>query len=937
MNRLPCSLILTVILPASATGADVRYSIRARLDEPSRTLDCTQQVFIFNSAPETLGSLRFHLYPNAFRSLSTKFARERQAAGLFDFSLSRPAERGFLALHRLTCSRAISHSDPTADELEVTIHPPLAPLDTVTLTFDFTVRLPFPFAGLGVRGRRFILNSWYPQLAFRDSSGWRAAGFSSAGGSGAYFADYEVRLTVPSDLRIAATGTLTAPAVEVELMKMPPGETRTNGCATKTLLFHAWEVPDFAWLAAPDLVLTQDSCWGINVNLFTQRRRQADWYEATERIRRIIWNYAHWYGPLSTGSLTVVDGSGLVPQDISLPGLVVIATRPNLYLRLLERSLAYGIAEQWFNVRPCPDPHSSTWLRSGLPAFSTLRHLEAEHGQDNLLNLPFSVPFLTGCSEEYLNLVLFGIAARAGLSRPADTERHELPTEPFGQDAFGRYQAGLQLRSLQRLLGERELDQSIRTYLSRNRQRCPSVADFLSVLPDTIRPLLLANPGFTDYSISGVRQSSALSLVEVRRSPGSPLPVDIEVHYSDGTVETLFWERTDSATSRTSLTLHGVHSKRHIARATINPACRLLEPNRWNNSWPCRWEIKPVFALPSLDAYQLFYGPYFWFDNYHGTQLGLWAQGRRFVDIGPISGAHMWTVSETYSTRIRDWHSNLTYSSPLTFISPRLRLRLAGDYSLISAGACARLELGLGRQFSLPRASLNLSFRLTELRDLRGRDMRAWRAGRLSELNFKSTHSSECRLLKRNSSLLIALGLPRLGSSHRYYKLSTEHNHTLRLDRRLSLTIRGFAGAIFGKVLPQEEFYLSGGLTPTDDEPVSLGYQGASSSQEHWHYDADANCRGYAGSYRHGRWAYGINIYLPGIGPVQPFIDIGNVAATPDETDFWPPRADAGLRLKLGPLYLDLPIWKSHPRPLERHLSLRWLMGLKISGLLDNH
>ncbi|MEO0073328.1 MAG: hypothetical protein ABIK43_01535 [candidate division WOR-3 bacterium] len=933
MNRHQLGLLMLLLTPA--IGSQVRYLIKARLDETSRTIDCTQQIFIPNSTGETLKSLCFHLYPNAFRSNATRFAKDREAAGVFDFSLARPSERGSLSLHRLTSSRTLTHSDPTGDELEVILTPPLAPSDTVTLFFDYTVKLPFPFANLGARGRRYVVSDWYPQLALYDSNGWYADGYSSAGGSPSFPADYEVCLTVSSDLRIAATGSLTAPVEELEIMKNPGRQTQIGSCSTKTLIFHARDVPSFAWVAAPDFILTQDSAWDIKFNLFTRHRICGEWSEAIEYIRRITWNYTCWYGTLNSGSLTVVDGNGLLAQDMSFPGLVIIATRPSPYLRVLERSLAYGIAEQWFNVQPNPDPKTSPWLRSGLPAFSTLRHLEAEYSQDNLLNLPFRMPLLAGLSEEYLSGVIFSLAASAGLSRSPQAGPDEFRTEPFALEAFRRYQAALQLRSLQRVIGESELDRCIRTYLNRNRQRSTRLADFLAVLPDTIHPLLLADPSLTDYSISKTRRAGSKVSFEVNRSSASPLPVDIEIRYSDGTREALVWQRSDSACLRATIVPTKPDTKRRVSSATINSAHRLLELNRWNNTTPCAWEIKPLFALPSLDAYQFFYGPYIWFDNYHGMQLGLWAQGRRFLGVEPFAGAHTWTVSETYSTRISDWHSSVTYQTPLTFVSPRLRLKLAGDYSLVSAGARAGLELNFGRRFRLPRASLNLTFRVVELRDLRGRDTRAWEAVRLSEINLKSTHSDECRLLKKNSVLLIAIAAPCFGSTYRYCKLSTEHDQTLRLNRHTAFRLRLFAGTVLGRIPRQEQFYLSGALVPTDDEPLSFGYQGTSSSQEHWHYDGHVNCRGYAGSYRHGRWAYGINLYLLQIGPIVPFVDIGNVAATLDETGFWPPRADAGIRLKLGPLYLDLPFWKSHPFFPERHFSFRWLLGLKVSGLFE--
>ncbi|OYD15140.1 hypothetical protein CH330_06500, partial [candidate division WOR-3 bacterium JGI_Cruoil_03_51_56] len=123
------------------------------------------------------------------------------------------------------------------------------------------------------------------------------------------------------------------------------------------------------------------------------------------------------------------------------------------------------------------------------------------------------------------------------------------------------------------------------------------------------------------------------------------------------------------------------------------------------------------------------------------------------------------------------------------------------------------------------------------------------------------------------------------------------------------------------------------GLVPNSAEPVSWGYQGMSSGQEHWHYNADVNCRGYAGEYQPGRFAYGLNIYLSLIPYLQPFFDIGNVGDTTN-SKFWNACMDAGIRLKLGPLYADFPFWRYQiNKPHE--FAFRWMLGLSLAGIGD--
>ncbi|MEO0051997.1 MAG: hypothetical protein ABIK11_05580, partial [candidate division WOR-3 bacterium] len=178
-------------------------------------------------------------------------------------------------------------------------------------------------------------------------------------------------------------------------------------------------------------------------------------------------------------------------------------------------------------------------------------------------------------------------------------------------------------------------------------------------------------------------------------------------------------------------------------------------------------------------------------------------------------------------------------------------------------------------------------------------------------------------------------------SQYTYTRISLIENITITPVNLLPVSIRIFAGAVTGLVPLQEKFYLSGGLSYTPEEPVSWAYEGMASGQEHWHYDGDANCRGYYGLYRSGRFGWGVNIHLLprtawrfSLSAIQPFLDFGNVADTL-RLQVLKPVFDAGVRLKLGPLYADFPFWKSTPEPGERHLAFRWSLGFKLSELIS--
>jgi hypothetical protein len=350
--------------------------------------------------------------------------------------------------------------------------------------------------------------------------------------------------------------------------------------------------------------------------------------------------------------------------------------------------------------------------------------------------------------------------------------------------------------------------------------------------------------------------------------------------------------------------------------------------------------VRPIFALPSFTDYQIFYGPYAWVDAYHGFQFCAWAQGRQFFDAGPLRGRHQWTASEVYSTAIDDWHSSVSYQTPLTFINDRLRAYAALDYSLMDAGAKLLFSQELGPAFRQPKTTIDFGYRILDLYDLRFRDSRAWAKARTADISLRLAHTYESRLFLGSAQAYLRKGVTALGSDSNYLRVGLEQSHTHRGLRPVTLTLRLFAGYVWGKVPRQDQFYLSGGLSSNSSEPISWGYEGWTSGQEHWHYDADVNCRGWAGEYRHGRAAYGLNLEgtfaKQGLLSFHPFFDLGNVGDSLDQPDFLNPRMDAGIRLKLGPLYADFPFWRSPAGDGHRPFEFRWMLGLKISGNLGS-
>jgi hypothetical protein len=854
MSRPAVLPLLLLVAGLGLQAQPVHYAISARLDDAAGLVQGTERVCYRNLTSDTLGSLWFHIYPNAFRSRHTTYGRELEAMGRFDFSLARERDRGWLAIDSVESGgRAILTSE-TETEFGLFLRPPLAPGESVEVFIRFRTKVPTRFGECTHSGRSFVLAHWYPQVAARADAGWLTGGYHVFGHSSAAFGNYDATLDVAADLGLAVSGSVVDSQASA---------------GRRVFRIEAVNVSDLAVVATPRLKRMSRSFAGVVITILARSFLNPDWNDALMSTADMLIRMPEWNGRFPYAGLTIVDGAGIVAQDASYPGLIVMATQPIPGTRLFEQALARQVALQWTACATGAEELSDPGIAQGPAAYSEMRCLDEKYGRTSLVSNPALRWLLQGMNGQYYHKLYYYLGA----------SNNVLCTDPAEcRDQTG-FAAAAQSRPALLLLAE---------------ERRIGLPAFDSLMCNWVQSQAGAHPTLSE---------ATASFPSVYARPDGPAPADS------------------------------------------------ILPTRLGDH---RVTVRPIFALPSFTDYQIFFGPYAWADNYHGFQLCGWAQGRQFYDSGPFRGRHQWTASEIYSTKIDDWHSSINYQTPLTFINDRLRVYAALDYSTIDAGAKLFFTQELGPVFRQPRTTIDFGYRILDIYNLEFRKPEAWDSARTADLRLRVAHTYESRLFLGGAQVYVRQGLTALGSQNNYLRVGLEQSHTWRGLRPVDFSLRVFGGYVWGSVPAQDQFYLSGGLTSNPSEPVSWGYEGWTSGQEHWHYDADVNCRGWAGEYLHGRAAYGLNFEATppklGILSLSPFFDLGNVGDTRDMTElsdnsdrvprttsvpaFWDPRMDAGIRLRLGPVYADFPFWRYQPGAGGHQFAFRWMLGLKMGGVL---
>lgn len=265
----------------------VDYVIDVQLDDANQSLTGSQTVTYHNHSPHTLRYLWLHLDGNIFdpqsdynklRSLvpdgrlSLDSLKRMQLRATFDgsFKITRVCDSAGTELPYSLVKTV----------MRIDLAQPIQPGESFQFSLDWNYRLNDSKVDAMRTGCEYFerdgnyiyeIAQWFPRLvAFNDAKGWQHRQYLGQGEFTLELGDYMVRITVPEDHIVASTGVLQNPGdvlteaqrqrlAEAKTAEKPvfivtPEEAKQNESArkegTKTWVFHAQNVRDFAWASS---------------------------------------------------------------------------------------------------------------------------------------------------------------------------------------------------------------------------------------------------------------------------------------------------------------------------------------------------------------------------------------------------------------------------------------------------------------------------------------------------------------------------------------------------------------------------------------------------------------------------------------------------------------------------------------------------------------
>ncbi len=298
-------LLFLAMFQAPAAGAgywqqQVDYTISASLDEPAGMLRGTQRVVYRNNSPDTLKTISFHLYLNAFRP-GSRWSDADSAEQRRRFNDLKDPDFGMNQVSNVRVMGAVATPiypfAPDSTVVRFLLPRPLVPGASMEAELDWLARPSTVPRRQGRRGRAFDFAQWYPRVVAYDKHGWQEHPLYPAGEFYGDFGDFTVVLDVPEDQVIGATGVPVCGDPGWERANQNPGRPveyrrrfyptvapvdsevacRSKGANRKTIVWRAEQVHHFAMSMRPDYRY-EGGRWGdVTVHALYQPGDEPTW------------------------------------------------------------------------------------------------------------------------------------------------------------------------------------------------------------------------------------------------------------------------------------------------------------------------------------------------------------------------------------------------------------------------------------------------------------------------------------------------------------------------------------------------------------------------------------------------------------------------------------------------------------------------------------
>lgn len=457
---------------------EVHYKITAKLDDSTHTVIAMMEIDYTNNAPDALNEIYFHLWPNAYSTKETAFAKQKLRDGSTRFHYAKPNELGGLSNLDFTVDGTQAdwaYDEKNPDIALVKLANPIPSGATVKIVTPFTLKIPSSFSRLGHVGTSYQMTQWYPKPAVYDKNGWHPMPYLNLGEFYSEFGSFDVSITLPENYVVGATGVLQTESEKAFLAERVAmtqayiaGDSTTFAAnnrfpasseQVKTIRYTAENVHDFAWFADKRFRVLKDEVTldaGNKVDtwvMYTQTEEEL-WKDAIEYVNRSVKFYSEKVGEYPYPHATAIQSALSAGGGMEYPMITVIGISNTA--KALDQVITHEVGHNWFYGILGTNERAYAWMDEGINSYYESLYMNEYYGKGLSLS-DFAPDFLLGGSEAGMDEISYLYLARQNKDIAPNTPANEMDQLNYGIMSYMK--PAIVFKHLEAYLGTTEFDE----------------------------------------------------------------------------------------------------------------------------------------------------------------------------------------------------------------------------------------------------------------------------------------------------------------------------------------------------------------------------------------------------------------------------------------------------------------------------------------------
>ncbi|MBS1654378.1 MAG: M1 family metallopeptidase, partial [Bacteroidetes bacterium] len=492
-------LIANVLLLAAEAQQNywqqkVSYTIDVTLNDKENSLDGFEQIEYTNNSPDTLHFIWFHLWPNAYKNDKTVYSDQMlDVVGDTKFYFSDKEQRGYINKLDFKADNITAETEDHPnyiDIIKIILPTPLVPGGKTKITTPFHVKLPFNFSRGGYDGETYQLTQWYPKPAVYDKNGWHPMPYLDQGEYYSEFGSFDVRITVPKNYVVAATGELQNADEKAWLLtrnnfswepikhkiKNKTGSVKiitqqypASSSEIKTIEYKQGNIHDFAWFADKRFIVNHDTIQlasGRVIDAYTYytTAQKEYWNNSIHFCKNAIRYYSSLVGEYPYNIVSAVQGPNSFGGGMEYPTITVIS--PEQSVKDLDLTIAHEVGHNWFYGVLATNEREHPWMDEGINTYYEDQYQVKYYGATDNVDRTFFETF-----------------AEEKTDQPIETTADKFNSRNYSLVAY--YKTSAWIAYLKSVMGDEVFNKAMQHYFQQWQFKHPQPEDFKKSLEES--------------------------------------------------------------------------------------------------------------------------------------------------------------------------------------------------------------------------------------------------------------------------------------------------------------------------------------------------------------------------------------------------------------------------------------------------------------------